>query len=213
MTLVKFCGVTRSEDVRQAVRLGVAFLGLNFVPVSPRYIEPAPAAELVEVAGEEAARLGVCPPAIVGVFAGAAADEIRAIAGRCGLDYCQWCGPDDASLPERLDLPVIVAYRPRPGETVALAANAWGHLLDGRHEHLLGGTGLLADWEVARGLAGRCRLFLAGGLRPENVGEAVRSVRPYAVDVAGGIEERPGAKDHRLMQSFVEEVNRADGNT
>lgn len=205
MTAVKFCGLTRPEDVRVAVRLGVEYLGLNFVPASPRYLPPERVAPLVEAAHREAARLGTAAPAFVGVCA---PDGPEVTLPAEVLDLVQWHGPVDAS---PLDLPLIQALRLPPGTAAPdLPAGPWAYLIDAYHRQLLGGTGRQADWTLAAGLAPRCRLFLAGGLRPENVADAVAAVHPFAVDVAGGIEAAPGVKDHTLMRSFIETVRKAD---
>ena len=92
-----------------------------------------------------------------------------------------------------------------------MGQSAWGHLLDAFDAQRLGGTGRVCDWGLAAVMAQSCRLFLAGGLRPDNVAEAIRAVAPFAVDVASGIEVDPGIKAPELMRAFIEEVRRADG--
>jgi phosphoribosylanthranilate isomerase len=210
VTAVKFCGFTREEDVREAVRLGADYLGLNLVAVSPRRLTPAAAAQLAEAAHDEAVRGGFRHPLLVGVLTGsctAAATAARA----CGLDAVQWHGIGEDWVLADVGLPLIAAVRPRPGEPANLPDGAWAYLVDAHDPVLLGGTGRLADWEAAAGLASRQRVFLAGGLSPDNVAAAVLKVQPFAVDVASGIEAAPGVKDHARMRAFIEQVRRADG--
>ncbi|MGQ9555358.1 MAG: phosphoribosylanthranilate isomerase [Anaerolineae bacterium] len=215
MTLIKFCGLTRSEDVRTAVQLGVNFLGLNFVLTSPRFVELSRATHLCQVAREEAVHRGIPVPKLVGVFAGEDAGTMTSMAARCGLDCvqvygavstgsCEW----QSELDSGLGLAVIRAWQLRPGEPLPEIGgeSVWAHLVDAFDPQRLGGSGQVCDWSVAAALARQCRLFLAGGLRPENVAEAIRAVAPFAVDVASGIETRPGIKDVELMRRFVEEV-------
>jgi len=209
VTAVKLCGLTREEDVRAAIGLGVDFLGFNFVPESPRCLTLERAMVLVGVAHAEAAERRLPLPRLVGVFA-PPGDALEETVRLCRLDYVQWHGPLEALMSQ--SLPLIQALRPAPGEAPpeTLPGRPWAYLLDAYHHRLLGGTGRRADWEVGAALARRCRLFLAGGLDPANVGRAVLAVKPFAVDVASGIEVSPGIKDHQLMQAFVEEVRKAD---
>lgn len=209
MTAVKFCGFTREEDVRVAVRLGAQYLGLNQVLASPRFVPPSESTALAKAARDEADRLDIRRPVLVGVFAVAAGEAVAA-ARRCGLDAVQLHGPSACRDLECLAFPSILAVRPRAGEAVLLPTGAWAYLVDAHDDVLLGGTGRLADWGVAAEIAGRARVFLAGGLTPDNVERAVARVRPFAVDVASGIESAPGVKDHALMGAFIEAVRRAD---
>jgi phosphoribosylanthranilate isomerase len=110
-------------------------------------------------------------------------------------------------------VPVIKAFRVAadfPLSTLDKYHDAFGFLLDGSRTGQFGGTGASADWNVARRAAAAHRIILAGGLTPENVGAAIRSVRPYAVDVASGVESKPGKKDHMRLKEFIEEVRRAE---
>ncbi len=217
MTKIKFCGFTRTDDVRRAVGLGVDFLGLNFVGESPRYVSLSQARELVAAAREEANHVPDSLAKLVGVFAAAVPHFVREIATACDLDLVQLHLDDQARIGGYLasmDRPVILAIRPRPGQPLPISPEAapWAYLVDAYDPARLGGTGRQADWRAARDLAGSESVFLAGGLRPSNVGAAIAEVRPYAVDVASGIEESPGNKDHSLMQQFVDEVRSADSN-
>jgi len=212
MTAIKFCGFTREEDLRLAVRLGVEYLGLNFVAASPRRLGLDQARRLSDAARDEAIRLGLAPPKLVGVFAGESIGGSDAVAAACALDYLQIHDERGPELAAGLARPCLLAWRLRPGqEPPDLSRSpAWGHLLDAYDPARLGGSGRTCDWDLAArlsaSLGGSVRLFLAGGLRPANVAEAIRRVRPFAVDVASGIERSPGHKDRDLMQAFVNEV-------
>lgn len=212
MTKVKLCGLTRHEDVRVAVLLGADYLGLNFVPGSPRQVTPLRATELAAAARDEAASVGVPAPRLVGVFAGSGASDIAAIAEAVGLDVVQLHGGERIEVVQRLSLPCICAWRSAgAGDRPDVQAHpAWAHLLDAHVPGMLGGSGRLCNWNLAAELARACRLFLAGGLNPGNVAKAVACVRPFAVDVASGIEGRPGVKDGRLMEQFIREVRKSD---
>jgi len=226
-TRVKICGITRLEDAQLAVELGAAALGFNFYPPSRRYVAPAAAREIIR-------RL---PPfvTVVGVFA----DEtdgahINELAEEAGVSVVQLHGPkfpaDDAigrypvirafSIGDENDedLPEVVKSGLRKVKKSLLpfglpgGSESWApaFLLDTADPVLRGGTGRTFDWKWARRIAQTCRVILAGGLTPENVGEAVRQVRPYAVDVATGVECAPGAKDPAKLRAFFAAVAGAD---
>ncbi|NPV08956.1 MAG: phosphoribosylanthranilate isomerase [Anaerolineae bacterium] len=216
MTRVKFCGFRREEDVRLAVRLGVDYLGLNFVPGTPRCISPARARGLVEAAHDEARRSGSPPVRLVGVFGPMDRKTVEGIVQQCGLDLVQMhLGRAFTNAPSmaRLPVPAILALRCRPGEEppgLEQVEGVYAHLLDGYHPTSLGGTGLRADWALASRLARTGRLILAGGLSAANVAQAIGEVHPYAVDVASGVEQAPGIKDEEQMALFVHAVRSAD---
>jgi phosphoribosylanthranilate isomerase len=205
-TRVKICGITRIEDAQQAIDLGAAALGFNFYPPSPRYIEP------------EAARAMVrgLPPFVtsVGVFANETdAERVISIAREAGATAVQLHGPGFPDLQELLSaLTLVVAVPVREG----FKAEALGkfrpnaYLLDAFDQDRLGGTGKTFDWNAAREAKRYGPIILAGGLTPENVGRAVRVVRPYAVDVASGVESAPGIKDSAKLRAFFAAVAEAD---
>jgi phosphoribosylanthranilate isomerase len=205
-TRVKICGIAHLIDAQLAVELGAAALGFNFYAPSPRYIEPSAARSIV---------LKV-PPFItsVGVFADETDSmQILERAGVAGVGCLQLHGPSDPVLDEvRQVLPVIVAVGVSgafsPQSLSAMSASAF--LLDASHPELHGGTGTTFDWAVAKEAKRYGTIILAGGLTPENVGQAVRKVRPYAVDVASGVESSPGIKDPVKMRAFFKAVKEAD---
>ena len=205
-TRVKICGITRLEDAQQAVDLGAAALGFNFYPPSPRYIEPEAARAMVH-------RL---PPFVtsVGVFANETdAGRVISIAREAGATAVQLHGPGFPDLQELLSaFTLVVAVPVREGfKAEALGkfrANAY--LLDAFDADRLGGTGKTFDWDAAREAKRYGPIILAGGLTPENVGQAVRVVRPYAVDVASGVESAPGIKDSAKLSAFFAALTEAD---
>jgi phosphoribosylanthranilate isomerase len=194
---VKICGITRLEDALAAAQLGADALGFNLWPGSRRFVDPEAAREIV-------ARL---PPFVtaVGVFVNQAPAEVTRLAAAAGVAAVQLHGDEPPGDCQGLGLPVIKSFRVAgPGDLAALGAyrSVAAVLLDSRSEGF-GGSGRAFDWELARRLPGGLPLILAGGLTPENVAEAVRAVRPWAVDVASGVEASPGKKDRERMARFV----------
>lgn len=210
--IVKICGVRSLEDAGAAIDAGADMIGFNFYPPSPRYIEPAACARLVETLRASTARL----PLLVGVFVNAPADEVQAVLDRCRLDLAQLHGEEPVEMLASLQGRAFKAIRPRSPETARAALATYCHftdlaagpdlLLDASAQGVYGGSGRVANWPAAATLASACRLLLAGGLNPENVAEAVAAVRPWGVDVASGVESAPGVKDVARMRSFVEQA-------
>jgi phosphoribosylanthranilate isomerase len=202
---VKICGVTTPVDVRAVADAGADAIGLNFVPSSPRYVEPRAAAEL----------LRALPPFVdaVGVFTGPLR-QACAIAYQLGLRGVQWYG-DDADPGDASPFALIRAYRVRDAASLdtirahGRARQPAAVLLDAYVEGHLGGTGHVAPWDLLRDFDVGVPLILAGGLRPENVAEAVRQLRPYAVDVASGVEISPGRKDIEAVRQFIRAARNA----
>jgi phosphoribosylanthranilate isomerase len=205
-TRVKICGITRLEDAQLAVELGAAALGFNFYPPSPRYIPPASAREIVIK----------LPPLVtaVGVFANVTDDEIvGGVARQAGVTAVQLHGaqlpPLDRALAKfKLIRAVAVTEGFQTESLRGLRAHAV--LLDAYDPALPGGTGKSFNWSLAREAKQFGTIILAGGLTSENVGQAVREVRPFAVDVASGVEDAPGIKDAGKLRAFFREVERAD---
>lgn len=195
-TRVKVCGVTRLEDALLAARLGADALGFNFWPGSKRYLAAGAARAIVD-------RL---PPFVtpVGVFVNQPEEEIRRAAEESGVRVLQLHGDEPPDLCARLPLPVVKAVRvagPPPLESLR-AFRVAAFLLDAPSAGF-GGSGTAFDWSLAGGVAALAPVILAGGLTPENVAEAVRRVRPFAVDVASGVESAPGVKDPSLVARFI----------
>ncbi len=202
---IKICGITRLEDAEAAVAAGVDALGFMFYPGSPR-----------RVSEDVAATIGrSLPPLVlrVGVFVEAPEDVIRATAARCGLQALQFHGTEPPEFCRRFELPVIKAFRIRGPESLAAlrAYDTAAWLLDSYVAGQPGGTGTIFNWDLAVEAVRWGRpVFLAGGLTPDNVAEAVRRVRPYAVDVSSGVESAPGRKDPHRLRALVAAVRAAD---
>jgi phosphoribosylanthranilate isomerase len=208
LTRVKICGITRDEDACLAVELGASALGFNFYSRSPRCLSPEKACAI-------ASHL---PPFVfaVGVFADEVdAGRVATIARRARMTAVQLHGPRFPKETRSLDgfpliraVPVTADFAASTLETLDAAAI----LLDGFDPERIGGSGKAIDWTLAREATATGRpIILAGGLTPENVGEAVQIVKPYAVDVATGVESSPGIKDAAKLRAFFAEVNHANG--
>ena len=196
---IKICGVTRLEDALSAARLGADALGFNFWPGSKRHLDAAAARRIIS-------RL---PPFVtpVGVFVNQSEGEMRAIAAETGIQVFQLHGDEPPELCSRLPLPVVKAIPVDQVRTLSrlLSYEVQAFLLD-TPSRGYGGTGQPFDWSLAEGVSEVAPVILAGGLTPENVAEAVRAVRPWAVDVASGVESSPGVKDADRMSRFIEAV-------
>jgi phosphoribosylanthranilate isomerase len=200
---VKICGITTAADARLAVDAGADALGFNFYGPSPRFIEPETAAHIV-------ARL---PKGVVrvGVFVDETAEKVREIAEAVDIDIVQLHGHERPFRVSQVAAfrPVIKAFRVRPGfppGRLALYPVAAAFLLDGYRPGLQGGTGMRFDWSLAKRAARYGTIILAGGLRPENVVEAISRVRPYAIDVCSGVESQPGKKDPAKLRDLMRQV-------
>lgn len=192
---VKICGVTTVADARTARDAGAFAIGLNFFSGSLRRVDPSQAATIV------AATPGIYS---VGVFVNETAEHVRAIAAAVGLDALQFHGDEDPAYCRGWQEKTVKAIRVRDRASVlrALEFDVDYILADAHTPGVYGGTGRRLDWELLAPLD-KARLVLAGGLAPDNVAEAVRAVRPFAVDVASGVEIEPGRKDPRKVERFI----------
>lgn len=205
---VKICGITNLDDAVMCVEAGADALGFNFYPVSPRYIDPMTARDII-------ARIGAQTFA-VGVFVNNDAEEIARIRREAGISAVQLHGDETlaeaASIEQFLGCDVIKAVRLSPANDIfALESYTAGPLLiDSYTQGVFGGSGTMADWSAARKLVeAGLRIFLAGGLTPENIQQAVREVRPFGVDVASGVESSPGRKDPDKVRDFIDKARNA----
>lgn len=200
---VKICGVTSEADARAAVRAGADFIGLNFVPGSPRCLDVARAVPIA------AACEGV---PVVAVFADAQPDTVRRIAAAVGAALLQFHGHEPPAACVGWDRPVIKAIRGPDAVALAHAAAAYRDaaylLVDAWVPGRLGGTGAALDVEAAAALD-RAHLFVAGGLDADRVADVVARLRPFAVDVASGVESSPGVKDHGEVARFIRHAKAA----
>jgi phosphoribosylanthranilate isomerase len=207
MIRVKICGITNLADAKAAVEAGANSLGFNFYEKSLRRVVTADAAQIRSKLPE-----GI---EAVGVFVNAKPADINSLRAFVRFDAAQLHGDENPNIVSRVasSLPVIKAFRVDANfsmSTFDQFPDAFAFLLDGARAGQYGGTGQTTDWDFARRATTNRRIILSGGLKIENVAEALRIVRPYAVDVASGIEIKPGKKDHTKMKEFIEEVRRAE---
>jgi len=204
MTLVKICGITNLDDALAAVAAGADALGFNFYKPSPRYLSPQHAREIIEQLPESVL--------MVGVFVNEESpDAVRSIANEAGIralqlhgdespEYCRDLAGNYYVIKTFAVLDTFDVQTASPYEVEAI-------MLDTKHNTLRGGSGRVFDWSVAQRAAATIpKLFLAGGLSPENIENAVEIVRPYAVDACSALEDRPGKKNEERMRVFINTV-------
>ena len=203
MVKVKICGITNPQDASMAIELGADALGFVFAP-SPRQVTPENVRQIVDN----------LPPFVrtVGVFVNEDLRTIRDIADFCGLDMIQLHGDESPAFCRELMPYTVKAFRLKDASTLSSIGLYRGQiralLLDTYQKGLKGGTGKAFNWNLAvRAMAFGVPVILSGGLGPLNIQRAIATVRPYAVDVNSGIEERPGQKDPTLMKRLMEKIN------
>lgn len=224
MIMVKICGITNIDDALAAIEAGADMLGFNLYPGSPRYVPPGQVADIVLAArhhlapkiehgtGREGRRI-----LLVGVFVDEPLARVRAICDECGLDLAQLHGSEPPQEVEALRPRAYKAIRPRTiAEAEAIVSvyapfpyqQEWipDFLVDAYKPRVWGGTGEHANWDAALWVARRYHTLLAGGLTPENVAWAIALVKPWGVDVASGVEIKPGVKDHRKLREFIKKA-------
>lgn len=200
--VAKVCGMTRLTDALHAVRHGATAVGFIFWPKSPRAVSAARAAEIVRELPA-----GVTT---VGVFVNQPVDEIRRVAAASGITAIQLHGDEPPAVADALAWPVWRAVAlPHAAAVLPVWPADTIILLDADDPVRRGGTGRAIDWSEAARIAARRRVVLAGGLTPENVGEAIAAVRPFGVDVSSGVEEAPGVKDFDKVARFLERARAA----
>lgn len=201
---VKICGITREEDARLATALGADAIGMVFWPGSPRAVSVEQAARIV----------ASLPPLVtaVGVFVDQTAQEVEEIAGRVRLGAVQLHGRETPAFARSLSYRVIKALPVGPDGPLE-PTEPWADvvlLLDAHDPVRRGGTGRTIDWGRAAEIARRHPVLLAGGLRPDNVAEAVTRVRPAGIDVSSGVESAPGIKDPQLLRALFAALARVE---
>lgn len=198
---IKVCGITRAADAALSADLGAAALGFVFWPHSPRYLEP----------GDARAIVAALPPhvAAIGVFVDQPLDHVEDVARMVPLTAVQLHGHEPVAYCRALPYRVIKAV-PMVDDRLLLSVEdvpaEMTVLLDAHDPVRMGGTGRPVDWAAAAVIARQRRVILSGGLRPDNVADAIAVVRPYGVDVSSGVEQRPGIKDPQRLRSFIEAV-------
>ena len=204
---VKICGITNWPDAKVSVEVGADALGFNFYAPSPRSITPAGAWEIIRK----------LPPLVtkVGVFVNWPADVVKALARALSLDAVQLHGNEPPSEVRELaaSFEVIKAFVVGPQfrvKSLAAYQDAAAFLMDGFQNGLYGGTGCTTSWSLARKAKRYGPVILAGGIRPGNVAEAIAEAQPFAIDVASGVEKRPGKKDPLALRELMREVEAAE---
>lgn len=204
-TRVKICGITRLEDAFAAIDAGADALGFVFYPPSPRYVEPAVAEVIIKQ----------LPPFVttVALFVDESPEQVRAVLDQTGINLLQFHGDESPDYCEQFNHPYFKALRMSPDIDVAAETErfvaARAILLDAYRPGVPGGTGEAFDWDRIPADIEK-PLILAGGLDQHNVAQAIRQVKPYAVDVSGGVEAAKGLKDSSKLISFMNEVARAN---
>ncbi len=204
MTLVKICGITNLEDALEAMDAGADMLGFNFFPPSPRYLAPIDAKEIIDELPADVMTIGV-------FVNESTPEDVVDKAKQAGVTGVQLHGDESPNFCSSLKNQFVVKTLGVGNEfdpATALAYDVDAIMLDAKDEELRGGTGQVINWTVAREVQRLGpKVFLAGGLGPANVVEAIRCVRPYAVDACSSLEQRPGKKDINRVRQFIELVH------
>jgi len=199
MTLIKICGITNLEDAVAAVAAGADALGFNFYKPSPRYITPQRAREIIDQLPESVLK--------VGVFVNEESEIVQKIANESSVTAVQLHGHESPDYCHELANQYVIKALAVSHDFDAQVIERYrvdAIMLDTKHNTLHGGTGRVFDWSIAQQVRKLVpRLYLAGGLSPENVAEAIETVRPYAVDVCSSLETSPGTKNHNRMRAFI----------
>jgi phosphoribosylanthranilate isomerase len=198
---VKICGITQKDDALYAVDLGADILGFIFVQKSPRFIEPEKALDIIKA----------LPSSVltIGVFADAPNNYIFDIINGTGIKCLQFHGNETPEQCKGYPIEVVKAFRVHEEFDFNLLCHYKLNtfLLDTCVEGILGGTGKTFDWNIATEAKKFGRIILAGGLNPENIGNAIQIVRPYAVDVNSGVESSPGKKDKEKLRRLFKVID------
>jgi phosphoribosylanthranilate isomerase len=208
MTKVKICGITNLEDALLSAKVGADALGFNFYEKSPRYIEPVAARGIIDQLPDSIQK--------VGVFVNESLENILGIVKDAGLDIIQLHGDESpefvSDVKDQCGLKIIKAFRISSSfkQNDVLQYDVGAILLDSFSAEGFGGTGERFNWSYAKDVQALFPdLYLAGGLDPENIADAITEVRPYAVDVCSGVELKKGQKDHAKVEAFIRNVRRA----
>ncbi|MEK6949412.1 MAG: phosphoribosylanthranilate isomerase [Nanoarchaeota archaeon] len=202
MPKVKICGITNLEDAINAAKLGADYLGFNFYKKSPRYIDEKKAKKIIEKMPNNVKK--------VGIFVNEELNNVADIANKLNLDLVQLHGDEKPEyckqLKDKSKKSIIKAFRIKNSRDIKNMEryNADFLMFDAHKEGMFGGTGKTFDWKIIKAV--KRPFFLSGGLNPENAGEAIKIAKPFAVDVASGVEENPRKKDYNKMKDFIEAV-------
>jgi phosphoribosylanthranilate isomerase len=200
MTKVKICGLTNLEDTLKAIELGADAIGFNFYPDSPRFVMPEVVEKILEEVPESVVK--------VGVFVNEGDATVREVTQELSLDFLQFHGDETPYYCEQFATPYWKVFRLKDEKSLNLMEHydCEYYLIDTYDPNLLGGTGKVGRWDLAKQAKTVGKIFLAGGLNPDNIEEAIAQVHPEGVDVASGVESDPGKKDHKKMEDFLLKV-------
>ena len=199
-TQIKICGLTKPEQALSCVEMGADLIGLNCWNGSSRYIIPEIISEIVSELPESART--------VGIFVNESPDSINNVMKKTGMDLVQLHGDEAVDTCENLEFPWYKAFRISPKFNMSLIRHYKQEtfLIDAYSKYHFGGSGQKIDIDLASMASGLGKMILAGGLTPENVEDAVEKVKPWGVDVCSGVESKPGIKDMRLVEKFINKI-------
>ncbi len=207
MTRVKICGITNLDDALAAAEAGADLLGFIFYSPSPRFVSPELARKIIDDL-----RIRSAAPKFVGVFVNESLEVVRQVREQTKIDLVQLHGGEPAAMVKELAPHVYKSIRPRnltearanaATYRAALNGNSPAFIIDAFNDKQFGGTGERVDWVIAAKIAREFPILLAGGLNPQNVADAIRTVQPWGVDVSSGVEQAPGVKDHQKLREFI----------
>ena len=201
LTKLKICGITNIDDALMCAGLGVDWLGFNFFPESPRYIAPEDARQIIDQLPQGVESIGILVKPTL--------EQAKTIIEKTHIKRVQIYGPQDFDNMEILEIPVIISYRISEDANLSLEfLGAEMILLDSYSKDTMGGTGESFNWALIPPYISRQKLVLAGGIRPENIRDALHIVKPAVIDVASGSESEPGKKDPEKVARLMKEINR-----
>lgn len=200
MVKVKICGVTNPDDALKVYEFGADLIGFVFFENSPRRIKPSLARDIIRNLPQNILKVGLFLDEDIGL--------VRDTAKDCGLDMLQLHGAESVEYCEKLgrEFKIIKSFKVKDEESVKIVNDFTGadyYLFDTYVKGVPGGTGLTFEWDILKGKKFKKPFFLAGGLNPGNVKQAIIAVSPYGVDVASGVEKSPGKKDYKLIKEFI----------
>ena len=202
MTQVKICGLTNLKDILKAIELGADAIGFNFYKDSPRYVSPEKVRQFCLEIPESVLKIGV--------FVNEDEKIVRRISQDLSLNFLQFHGDETPYYCEQFAAPYWKVFRLKDEKSLLLMQHyhCEHFLVDTYDPHTYGGTGKVGRWDLARKAKSIGKIFLAGGLNPDNIEEALKQVHPDGVDVASGVEKEPGKKDHQKMEQFIAKVKK-----
>ena len=197
---IKICGVTKPKQAVSCVEMGADLIGLNCWNGSSRYIIPEIIREIILELPESAKT--------VGIFVNESPDSINGIMKQTGMDWVQLHGDEPLETCEKLEFPWFKAFRVSAKFKMSLIKHYKQEtfLVDAYSKYHFGGSGQKINFDLARKASGLGKMILAGGLTPDNIEEAIEKVKPWAVDVCSGVESKPGIKDMRLVEKFINKI-------